>query len=199
MPSPVATVEAVGIGLLIPALSSVIPIKNAVAKSLIESLNTARSTIKGKVVTLESKRVVKVGAYVIFGLLCVVFGITVYIVLPEALLAENADLILKMFFLILLGMILGITLVVANLDRTTLIIMMYLLLFWERKSMRALIKKNLVVHLRINKLTFVIYSLTIGCVIFLFVSLDLVIKAAESLISSNDDLRLKNADIALWT
>ena len=101
--------------------------------------------------------------------------------------------------MILGGLILGLTLLVANLRGFIEVIMTYLLFFWERKSMRALIKKNLVVHMRINKLTFVIYSLTIGCVIFLFVSLDLVIKAAESLISSNDDLRLKNADIALWT
>lgn len=122
---------------------------------------------------------VKVIPFIIFGLLCVTFGVVIYIVLPAALLAENAGLILNVFFLILGGLILGLTLLVANLRGFVEVIMTYLLLFWEKKSMRALIKKNLVAHKHTNKLTSIIYALTLGCVIFLCVALNLVIKSVE--------------------
>ena len=81
VPGAVATVESIGVGLLIPALSAIIPIQRALAKSLSESLNTARSTLSGTVVIIESKGG-KVVPFIIFGLLCVTFGVTVYIILP---------------------------------------------------------------------------------------------------------------------
>ena len=175
-----ATLEAVGIGLLIPLLSAIIPIQRSLAKSLSESLNTARSSLSGTIVIIEGKGV-KMIPYVIFGLLCVTFGVTIYIVLPQALLAENAGLILQIFFAILGCLILGLTLLTANLRGFIEIIMVYLLFFWERKSMRALLKKNLISHKQTNKLTSIIYALTLGCVIFLSVSLNLLIKSGAAI------------------
>ena len=81
VPSGIATLEAIGIGLLIPLLSSIIPIQRALAKSLSESLNTARATLSGTIVIIE-KAGAKVVPYVLFGFLCVTFGVTIYIILP---------------------------------------------------------------------------------------------------------------------
>ena len=67
-------------------------------------------------------------------------------VLPQALLAENAGLILEIFFMILIGLILGLTLLTANLRGPLETLIVYMLFFWERKSMRALLKKNLIAH-----------------------------------------------------
>ena len=145
MPSGVATVEAFAVGLLIPTLSSIIPIQRALAKTLSESLNTARSTLSGTIVIIEDKNV-KVVPYIVFGLICVTFGVTIYIILPQALLAENAGLILQIFFFILVGLILGLTLLTANLRGMIETFFVYLLFFWERKSMRKILKKNLMAH-----------------------------------------------------
>ena len=140
-----ATLEAVGVGLLIPLLSSIIPIQRALAKSLGESLNTARASLSGTIVIIEDKNV-KVVPYIIFGLLCVTFGVTIYIVLPMALLAENAALILEIFFAILGCLILGLTLLTANLRGFLEKIVVCLCFVCEKKSMRALLKKNLIAH-----------------------------------------------------
>lgn len=156
-----------------------------------ESLNTARSTLSGTVVIIKDKSV-RVIPFIIFGLLGVTFGTMIYIILPQSLLALNLGLILDVFFIILFSLILGLTLFVANLRGFIEIIMTYLLFFWERKSMRALIKKNLVAHKHTNKLTSIIYALTLGCVIFLCVALNLVIKSTES--SGTD----ANADIIVY-
>lgn len=84
--------------------------------------------------------------YILFGLLCVLFGVTIYIVLPMALLAENASVILQIFFAIIVGLILGLTLFAANLRGFLEKLVVYIFFLCERKSMRALLKKNLVAH-----------------------------------------------------
>ena len=78
-------------------------------------------------------------------------------------------------------MILGLTLLTANLRGPIETLVVYVLLFWEKKSMRALLRKNLVAHKGTNKLTSIIYALTLGCVIFLCVSLNLVLKSATGM------------------
>ena len=71
------------------------------------------------------------------------------------------------------------TMLASNLRGFLEIIVTYLLLFWEKKSMRALVKKNLVAHKHTNKLTSIIYALTLGCIIFLCVALNLILKATQ--------------------
>ena len=81
VPGASATFLAISVGLLIPTLSSIIPIQRALAKSLSDSLNIARNSLSGTVVIIED-RSIKVVPFIIFGLICVIFGITIYIVLP---------------------------------------------------------------------------------------------------------------------
>ena len=78
-------------------------------------------------------------------------------------------------------MILGLTLLTANLRGPLETFIVYLFFFWERKSMRALLKKNLMAHKATNKLTSIIYALTLGCVIFLSVSLNLLLTSVTNL------------------
>jgi len=134
------------------------------------------------VVIIEDKNV-RVVPYIIFGFLCVIMGTTIYVALPQALLAENASLILDIFFAILIGLILGLTLLTANLRQPFEKLMVYIFFFWESKSMRAILKKNLIAHKGTNKLTSIIYALTLGCVLFLCVSLNLVLNSVTSLTS----------------
>ena len=126
VPSGMATAEAISVGLLIPFLSAIIPIQRALAKTLSESLNTARATLSGTVIIIRGKGV-QVLPYIVFGLLCTLFGVTIYVILPQALLAENAGLVLQIFFLILVGMILGLALLTANLRGFLEAVAVYLL------------------------------------------------------------------------
>lgn len=81
VPGAVATIEAICIGLFIPILSAIIPIQRALSKTLSESLNTARSTLSGTIVVIED-RAARMVPFLVFGILCVLAGITIYIVLP---------------------------------------------------------------------------------------------------------------------
>ena len=49
-------------------------------------------------------------------------------------------------------------------------IIVYIVLFFERQSMKLLVLKNLAAHRKSNKMTTIIYSLTLGCIIFIVVA-----------------------------
>ena len=61
----------------------------------------------------DSKRL-NVLPYILFGAISVGFGLAIYVMLPLSLLKQNYAMILGVFFAILLGMLLGITLLVSN-------------------------------------------------------------------------------------
>ena len=100
-------------------------------------------------------------------------------------------MILSIFFAILLGMMAGLTLLVTNLQGILEIVLVYLFFFWEKSSMRTLIRKNLGAHKQRNYLTSIIYALTLGCIIFLLVTANLEIQS----ISAMEEM--SNADISL--
>ena len=111
--------------------------------------------------------------YLLFGSVSVVFGITIYYGLPVALLQINLSLILQIFFLLLLGLLLGLVIMAINLQGALELVLTHLLLFWESKAMKTLLRKNMIANRRKNQLTAIIYALTLGCIIFLLTSANL--------------------------
>ena len=145
-------------------------------KQLCESLNSTRSKTRGVVATTIDQNSIQAKLpLLLFGGLAVLFGIGIYFVLPGAILSFNLGLMLEIFFGILLGMIFGLTLIAFNLQRIVELILVNLLLFFEKKSMKLLITKNLSAHRESNKMTSLIYSLTLGCIIFIIVAANLQI------------------------
>ena len=67
-----------------------------------------------------------------FGFLSVGYGVVIYYALPLGLLAHNFSLILQIFFMILMGMILGLSILAFNLQSVTEISLTYILLCWEK-------------------------------------------------------------------
>jgi len=109
----------------------------------------------------------------LFGGVGTLFGVMIYFVMPLAVLSFNLGLLLEIFFLILLGMLFGLTLISLNLQKLIELAIVNLLLFFERESMKLLIVKNLSAHRASNKMTSIIYSLTLGCIIFIIVAANL--------------------------
>ena len=79
-----------------------------------EALNTQRDKNKNDLVSIKDTKKLNVIPYILFGLISVGFGLSIYILLPLALLKQNYGMILDVFFAILMGMLLGITLLVSN-------------------------------------------------------------------------------------
>ena len=164
---------------MIPLVSSIVPIRLALAKNLNESLNANRSKSKGVLVTTEDGST-KTGPYLLFGGISVLAGMSIFYFLPLAVLSFNIGLVLQIFFLILLGLIFGLTLIALNFQRMFEILLVYVVLFFERQSMKLMILKNLTSHRESNKLTAIIFSLTLGCIIFVVVQANLQLAVLSS-------------------
>ena len=106
----------------------------------------------------------------LFGSISIVFGVMIYVFLPLGLLTLNFGMILIIFCAILLSMMAGLTMLAMNLKGILEIIFVYVFFFWERKSMRSLLCKNLGAHKQKNYITSLIYALTLGIIIFLIVT-----------------------------
>jgi FtsH-binding integral membrane protein len=174
VPSASATLSAVSMGLIIPVVSSILPIMQAMNKNLGDSLSASRSMTKGvKVAIEEQNSFASKTPYLLFGLLASFSGIAIYYLLPLSIINLNLGLMLSVFFGILLGMILGLTLIATNFQRILELFFTYTLLFFETRSMKHLIVKNLTAHRESNKMTSIIFSLTLGCIIFVVVASNL--------------------------
>ena len=172
-PSGYAVGNALFVGILIPLLSSIIPIRRALSTNLTEALDTSRSKNNGVLISFVDKKTTDFGTYMLFGSVSVFFGITIYYGLPSAMLQLNFGLILYIFFLLLMGLLVGLVLVSINLQGALEHALLHVLLFWETKAMKTLLRKNMVAHRRKNQLTAIIYALSLGCIIFLLTSANL--------------------------
>jgi len=76
-------------------------------------LDVERSKTQGEVITLNDSKT-KVLPYLLFGLICILYGVSIYFLLPYSLLQLNLTLLLSIFFAILMGMIFGLTLISYN-------------------------------------------------------------------------------------
>jgi len=115
-PSGMASLQALGTALVIPLLSSIIPIKRAITRTLAESLNYQRAKTSGVQIDIKDTQYQDVTPMVLGGLLVTIYGITIYYCFPLAFLSGNYNLLLSMLFIILLGMVVGLSLLAFNLQ-----------------------------------------------------------------------------------
>jgi hypothetical protein len=108
--------------------------------------------------------------YVTFGVISTLYGMSIYYFLPLAFLSFKLSLILKIFILILVGMLLGLVMLAFNLQRFVEILFTHVMLCFEKKSMKKMVQINLTAHRERNKMTSIIYSMSLGFIIFLIVS-----------------------------
>ena len=115
VPDGFAVLQALIIGVVIPILSSIIPIRNTLSKNLNEALDYQRSRTQAIYIEVLDKSKEGLSSYVIFGVISIIYGIAIYYFLPLSMLSLNFSLILRIFFFILLGMLFGLTLLSFNL------------------------------------------------------------------------------------
>jgi hypothetical protein len=130
-------------------------------------------------------------SYIVFGIIAVTYGLSIYYFLPLAMLSFNFGLILKIFFFILVGMLFGLSLLAFNLQRFLEIIFTYVFLCYEKKSMKQMVLKNLTAHRMRNKMTSIIYSIALGFIIFLIVSYQLQLRSTKLQVLANTGVYLQ--------
>ena len=94
VPSGNSVAIALFVGLFIPFMSSIIPVKQALSTNLTDALNVNRSKNQGVMISIVDNQTKDTLPYLLFGSVSVIFGIAVYYGLPIAMLSLNLGLIL---------------------------------------------------------------------------------------------------------
>lgn len=125
-------------GIIVPVVSSIFPIRNALGQNLQDSIDTKHSKTKAVDVSVErsgsngpiSPSLILVGA----GL--VVFGSAVYYMMPLGLLSSNFGLLINIFFFLLIGMLLGLIILALNLEHLLERVLTFAFFFWDNRAIR---------------------------------------------------------------
>uniref|UniRef100_A0A6T7MP60 ABC3 transporter permease C-terminal domain-containing protein n=1 Tax=Hanusia phi TaxID=3032 RepID=A0A6T7MP60_9CRYP len=165
------------IGLLVPAVAVVLPIRKALSVSLTDALDIQRNKVVAVKVSLEraSENIIPTPLIVIGGLMTM-FGVLVYYMFPLALLTFNLTLLLYIFFALLMGILAGLVLLSLNIERPVEYLVTNLFFWWSQDSMRTTLQKNLIAHRIRNRKTTLMYSLSLAFVVFVIVLLSMQIE-----------------------
>eukprot|EP01118_Nematostelium_gracile_P005989 TRINITY_DN1916_c0_g1_i1.p1 TRINITY_DN1916_c0_g1~~TRINITY_DN1916_c0_g1_i1.p1 ORF type:complete len:581 (-),score=131.11 TRINITY_DN1916_c0_g1_i1:40-1782(-) len=161
-------------GILIPLVSSILPITAALSNNLSDSLDTRASKVKAVEVEMERAEEGKLSwSILVVGTFLILFGVSIYYLLPLALLSFNLGLLLNIFICLLVGLLLGMTILSINLNNSLEKLLLTLLLFWERRAIRELVGKNLIAHRQRNRKTTLLYAISLAFIVFISVSYQL--------------------------
>jgi hypothetical protein len=135
-----------------------------------------------EVLTKAQREKAKILPYIAIGLIVVTYGISVYYLLPLALISMNLGLLLHVFFMILMAMFQGLIMIAANVQRIVTSVVTHLLfsiMVWEKPSIKALVLANLKAHSLRNRGTNFIFASAIGFTIFLLAQYKLILQQNE--------------------
>lgn len=177
-PTPSAVGLAILIGFLMPIIAGFSPLYSIFYTNLAESLDVSHSKSKAVSIQINSSDVMVKQTIIWFGIVTVGFGITVYLLLPLALLSFNLSLLLGIFLAILIAFLLGLVLLSMNFQYLAERLVVLLFFWWESSAMRLLILKNLAAHRLRNRKTAIMYALALSFIIFLSVMASVQLKAA---------------------
>lgn len=102
-----------------------------------------------------------------FGSIAISYGFGVYYFLPLSLVSFNFSMAMSIFLFILFGMIFALAVLVINFMPYINNIVANIFLFFEKKSVKLVVLKNLIAHKDRNRMTSIMFSLTLGFIIFL--------------------------------
>eukprot|EP00756_Hemistasia_phaeocysticola_P049200 Hpha_TRINITY_DN23646_c0_g1::TRINITY_DN23646_c0_g1_i1::g.57585::m.57585 len=155
------------LGLGVPLLANIVPIQRALGRSLRDALDIAHQS--QSVTEVTAKRLEDMGLKLWQTLLAafmVTSGMIVYYLMPYTFIFNDLKLFFFLLLLILLGMLLGFCLIASALQSPLEKAVLWCILWGKDKVLETLIKKNLAMHRSRSSKTFIMFTISVGSVIF---------------------------------
>ena len=173
--SPLLTGLSIGMailaGLLVPLVGAILPVREALRANVHSSVDTRRSkTVAVRYKLTRSDSAVPSGPLLVIGLVLFGLAFVVYYLLPLALLATNLYALLNIFFLVLIAMLVGLTVLASNLQPLLERLFTWIFFFWEHSAIRSLTLRNFDAHRRRNRNTALMFSVSLAFILFLSVT-----------------------------
>lgn len=168
---PSAIFYAACMGLLVPILAAILPIRKALSSTLNDALDVTRNKVNAVEVSIQRSTGQRTPpALVALGALVAGFGTLIYYFFPRALLDGDLNLLLFIFLGLLLSMILGLTVLSLNFERPLEHALTAVLLWWTPEAVRKTMHKNLVAHRTRNRKTTLMYASSLAFILFVIVT-----------------------------
>lgn len=184
--SPASIAVSTVLGIAVPVLAAILPIRKALGNNLRDSLDKRANKTKAILITIQRNEPGSIRGMeplIASGTVLIVAGFAIYYLLPMSLLNGDITLLFNIFFAIILGMLFGLVMLSINLqplvERLIIWIMFDFMftswmfherggvLFFEGRAIKKLLGKNLLAHKLRNRKTSTAFSFALGFIVFL--------------------------------
>eukprot|EP00698_Gefionella_okellyi_P021274 TRINITY_DN6854_c0_g1_i1.p1 TRINITY_DN6854_c0_g1~~TRINITY_DN6854_c0_g1_i1.p1 ORF type:complete len:1082 (+),score=291.51 TRINITY_DN6854_c0_g1_i1:95-3340(+) len=162
---------AMGIGLAIgmamPLMSNIFPIRRALSKTLRDSLDMYHQSVNDVLVQFQSLEHVGLSpAQTALAIMLAIMGFVVYYIVPYAFTYGNFALFLFIFTIILLGMVFGFSLLAQIIQPYFERLLLFVSMWGADRKMHSLVLKHLHGHRNRNRKTAVMFTTSMAFIIF---------------------------------
>jgi ABC-type antimicrobial peptide transport system permease subunit len=188
--SPEAIVVPLLVGIFVPILGNAGPVRAALAQSLRDALDIYRN--KANETTVVATRLAEIGMdpfTVMMAWLLVVVGFMVYYLVPLAFIFNELWLFFLVMNIILIMMLFGLCLMSGTIQVFLERGILWMLLWGREKRLKTLIYKNFTSHSERNSKGFMMFNLSVACLVFggvLFTLLSSSISQTVSVLTGAD-------------
>ncbi|TPX65818.1 hypothetical protein SpCBS45565_g04851 [Spizellomyces sp. 'palustris'] len=199
--SPPSIALATVLGIAVPIIAAILPIRQALSGNLRDSLDKRHSRVKPVIISIERSgpgSLKDVFPLAFTGALLAGLGFCIYYLVPKALIDNNLEMLFNIFIALLLGMLFGLVMLSFNIQplaEKLLLTLMLMIAFFENAAIHSLVAQNLIAHRMRNRKTATMFSFSIAFIIFLSVNLGVELHGMEfnQMIRIGGQLRLSTS------
>ncbi|KAJ3299821.1 hypothetical protein HK104_006755 [Borealophlyctis nickersoniae] len=155
------------LGLCLPLLGTIVPIRRALSKTLRDALDVFRTSVNDTDVRVA--KLEEIGLSVTETVVaCVLVGVgfLVYYVVPLSFMLQDLSIFFRIMTVILLGMVFGEILLGQTIQHLVELAAVRLIIHGRDRPLAHIVSKNLASHLRRNNKTALMFTLSLAYIIF---------------------------------
>eukprot|EP01091_Cochliopodium_minus_P014119 TRINITY_DN4729_c1_g3_i1.p1 TRINITY_DN4729_c1_g3~~TRINITY_DN4729_c1_g3_i1.p1 ORF type:complete len:1147 (+),score=296.15 TRINITY_DN4729_c1_g3_i1:490-3441(+) len=183
--SPSAILLSTFIGLVLPIVSNIAPIKNALSRTLRDSLDVYHTTPGTSVKMIKLENLGLSPWQIVLSLLTIIAGFMVYYVVPYSFTFNNLPLFLSILTIILLGMVMGLCMISTTLQPYFERVVLQLIVWGKDRALLNLIRKSLSGHRIRNRKTALMFTVSLGFIVFAGTSFRLQANSIQDALKAN--------------
>ncbi|KAJ9446369.1 FtsX domain-containing protein [Diplonema papillatum] len=162
-----AIVVPIVIGICIPLLANVIPIRRAMGHSLRDALDISHQESAETSVSVRKLESLGLELWqTLLAIFMVVAGFIVYYMMPYSFIFNDLPLFFLLLLIILMAMLFGLCMVSASLQSVLETAVLSCLLWGKDRVLRSLISKNLAGHRSRSSRTYMMFTISTASIIF---------------------------------
>ena len=173
------------VGLIVPIVSNIAPIRNALSRTLRDSLDVYHQTPGTSVRMVKLENLGLSPWQIALSVMMIVAGFLIYYMVPYSFTFDNLQLFLTILTIILLGMVLGMCMVATSFQSSLEKVMLFLLMWGKDRSLLTLVRKSLSGHRGRNRKTALMFTVSLAFIVFAGTSFRLQANSIQDAIKAN--------------